>query len=57
DRQLETIQEFCVQSGYEIQKVYREQISGTKDESDRPKLAERVTGGRALLQRTKSLVL
>jgi len=42
-RQLETIQKFCVQSGYEIQKVFKEQISGTKDESDRPKFSSMVT--------------
>ena len=36
DRQIETIQKFCNQSGYEIERVFREQISGTKDETKRP---------------------
>jgi DNA invertase Pin-like site-specific DNA recombinase len=35
DRQLESIQEFCKKAGYEIGRVFREQVSGTKDELDR----------------------
>jgi DNA invertase Pin-like site-specific DNA recombinase len=36
DRQLETIQAYCAKAGYEIERVFREQVSGTKDETDRP---------------------
>jgi len=37
DRQLENINKFCDQSIYKIVQIFREQISGTKDETDRPK--------------------
>jgi DNA invertase Pin-like site-specific DNA recombinase len=36
DRQIEAIQGFCKKAGYEIDWTYREQVSGTKDETDRP---------------------
>jgi len=36
DRQLKTIKKLCNQSGYKIERVFREQISGTKDETKRP---------------------
>ncbi|UCE53473.1 MAG: recombinase family protein [Desulfobacterales bacterium] len=36
DRQLETIQADCAKADYEIERIFREQVSGTKDETDRP---------------------
>jgi DNA invertase Pin-like site-specific DNA recombinase len=36
DRQLETIQAYCERVGDEIDSVFKEQVSGTKDETDRP---------------------
>ena len=36
DRQIEAIKGFCKKAGYEIDWTYREQVSGTKDETDRP---------------------
>lgn len=36
DRQLETIQAYCAKADYEIERIFREQVSGTKDETDRP---------------------
>lgn len=39
DRQLETIQVFCDQQGYELEQVFREQVSGTADETDRQEFA------------------
>jgi DNA invertase Pin-like site-specific DNA recombinase len=35
DRQLETITAFCDGAGYEVDGVYKEQVSGTKDETER----------------------
>lgn len=39
DRQLETIQAFCKQQGYKLDRVFKEQISGTADETDRQEFA------------------
>jgi DNA invertase Pin-like site-specific DNA recombinase len=36
DRQIEAIEGFCKKAGYEVDWIYREQVSGTKDETDRP---------------------
>ena len=35
DRQLENIESFCKRKGYSIEQIFREQVSGTKDEADR----------------------
>jgi DNA invertase Pin-like site-specific DNA recombinase len=43
NRQLETIQSFCKQSDHTIDRVFQEQVSGTKDEADRPQFTEMVT--------------
>ncbi len=43
DRQLETIQACCDNAGYEIDLVFKEQISGTKDETDRPEFKTMVS--------------
>ena len=37
DRQIICIKNFCEQTKYRLQRIFREQISGTKDENDRPK--------------------
>jgi len=36
DRQLETVQAYCAKAGFEVDRVFREQVSGTKSETDRP---------------------
>ena len=36
DRQLDTIQKYCKQAKYEVEKIFEEQVSGVKDELDRP---------------------
>lgn len=36
DRQIETIQEFCDHANFKIERVFKEQITGTKDETHRP---------------------
>jgi site-specific DNA recombinase len=43
DRQLDTIQSFCNKKGYQIDQVFKEQVSGTKDETDRPEFTAMVT--------------
>ncbi len=43
DRQLDTIQSFCDKKGYQIDQVFKEQVSGTKDETDRPEFTAMVT--------------
>jgi len=43
DRQLESIKAFCDQQGYEINQVFKEQVSGTTDETDRPEFSAMVT--------------
>lgn len=43
DRQLDTIQEYCDKAGYEIDCVFREQVSGTKDETNRPEFKDMVS--------------
>ncbi len=43
DRQLDTIQKYCSGNGCEIAKVFREQVSGTRDEAHRPGFSEMVT--------------
>ena len=37
DRQIQTIKKYCEESNFKIQRIFREQISGTKDENDRPR--------------------
>jgi DNA invertase Pin-like site-specific DNA recombinase len=36
DRQLEAIQAYCAKAGIEIDRIFKEQVSGTKNETDRP---------------------
>ena len=43
DRQHESIQAFCDKSGYEIDEVFKEQVSGTKGEADRPEFSAMIT--------------
>lgn len=43
DRQLDTIQNYCDKAGYVIDQVFREQISGTKDETNRPQFKTMVS--------------
>jgi DNA invertase Pin-like site-specific DNA recombinase len=43
DRQLDAIQSFCNRQGYEIEEVFKEQVSGTVDETDRPEFSSMVT--------------
>lgn len=43
DRQLESIQSYCEKAGYRIDRVYQEQVSGTKGEADRPEFTSMVT--------------
>ena len=35
DRQLESITAFCSQAGYTVERVFKEQVSGTTDETER----------------------
>lgn len=39
DRQLKTIEQFCNISQYKVEKIYREQVSGTEDEKNRPEMS------------------
>jgi DNA invertase Pin-like site-specific DNA recombinase len=43
DRQLDAINAYCGKHGYEIDQVFKEQVSGTKDETDRPEFSAMVT--------------
>ena len=43
DRQMEAIKKFCDQAGYRIVNFFKEQVSGTKDEIDRPEFSYMVT--------------
>ena len=43
DRQMEAIKKFCDQAGYTIVNFFKEQVSGTKDEIDRPEFSYMVT--------------
>lgn len=43
DRQLETIQSFCDQQGYELAQVFKEQVSDTAGETDRQEFAAMVS--------------
>jgi DNA invertase Pin-like site-specific DNA recombinase len=43
DRQLDTIEKYAKSAGYEIGQVFKEQISGTTDETDRPEFSAMVT--------------
>ncbi len=36
DRQLQSIQAYCAKAGFEVDRVFSEQVSGTKGETDRP---------------------
>lgn len=42
-RQIETIRKFAKGTGYNLIKTYREQVSGTKDESSRPEFSAMVS--------------
>ena len=42
DRQIEDIKKFCDKSGYEIADVFTEQVSGTKDETERAEFSAMV---------------
>ena len=43
DRQLETIEAYCKKNGYEIERVFKEQVSGTTDVEDREEFSELVS--------------
>jgi len=43
DRQLDSIKAFCEKQGYEVDRDFKEQVSGTKDETDRPEFSAMVT--------------
>ena len=43
DRQVESIERFCKGRSYEIERIFKEQVSGTKDETERPQFSEMVT--------------
>ena len=43
DRQQESIMAFCAGSGYAIERIFREQVSGTKGGADRPQFKEMVS--------------
>jgi DNA invertase Pin-like site-specific DNA recombinase len=43
DRQLDAINAYCDKHGYEIDQVFKEQVSGTKDETDRPEFSAMIT--------------
>jgi site-specific DNA recombinase len=43
DRQTETIKRFCDEGGYSIIKEYKEQVSGTADENDRPEFSSMIS--------------
>jgi len=42
-RQMETIKRFCTERGYHIDKIYKEQVSGTSDETKRPQFSAMVS--------------
>lgn len=42
DRQLESVQAFCVKAGYQLDRVFKEQVSGTKGEADRPEFSSMI---------------
>jgi DNA invertase Pin-like site-specific DNA recombinase len=41
-RQIDTIKAYCRGNGYHIEQIFQEQVSGTKDESDRPEFKSMV---------------
>jgi len=43
DRQLDAVRAYCNKHGYEIEEVFKEQVSGTVDETDRPEFSAMVT--------------
>ena len=43
DRQLDAVKAYCDKHGLEIDKVFKEQVSGTADETDRPEFSLMVT--------------
>ena len=43
NRQLDTVERFVKGTGYKIEGIYKEQISGTKDETTRPEFSAMVT--------------
>jgi DNA invertase Pin-like site-specific DNA recombinase len=43
DRQLDAVKAFCNKHGYKIDRVFREQVSGTADETDRPGFSSMIT--------------
>ena len=44
DRQMEKIRHFCDEGGFPIIKEYKEQVSGTADENDRPEFSSMISG-------------
>jgi len=42
ERQLSKVKDFCKENGFKIVSVYREQVSGTKGEADRPQFSAMV---------------
>ena len=55
DRQLQTIKKYCTGNGYEIAKIFREQISGTKDEAHRSEFTDMVA--QILTNHVKTIVV
>lgn len=43
ERQIGSIKSFCKKSGYQIAKIYKEQVSGIKDETGRPEFSTMVS--------------
>jgi DNA invertase Pin-like site-specific DNA recombinase len=43
DRQLDAVNAYCDKHGYEIDQVFKEQVSGTVDETDRPEFSAMIT--------------
>jgi DNA invertase Pin-like site-specific DNA recombinase len=43
ERQLDAINAYCDKHGHEIDQVFKEQVSGTKDETNRPEFSAMIT--------------
>ena len=54
ERQLETIKKCCAAKGYKLKEIFREQISGTTDETDRPEFKALIA---ALLRNGEAIVI
>lgn len=55
ERQMDSIKEFSTTNGYKLEKVFEEQVSGTKDEDERPEFARMIT--EILLDGTNTIVV